>query len=78
MNLVEMLAIYHPERHSTAHKVQDIFTNPWKDHIPKISFVDPDGLPDAAPMLPSIGQVKKILKSYVFENFRQKKGFRKF
>ena len=48
---------------STADKLQDIFTKPWKDHIPKISFVDPDGLPDAAPKLPSIRQVKKILKS---------------
>ena len=48
---------------STADKLQDIFTKPWNDHIPKICLVDPDGLPDAAPKLPSIGQVKKILKS---------------
>ena len=53
MNLVELLAIilYTSSENlcSTADKLQDIFPKPWKDHIPKISSVDPDGPPDSAP-----------------------------
>lgn len=62
MNLVEILATYVYHLKTYADKLQPIFTKPWKDHIPKISSVDPDGLTDAAPKLLSIGQVKKILK----------------
>jgi len=66
MNLVEILAIY--VYHLKTYVLLQINFNPSSlSHgrilvIPKISSVDPDGLPDAAPKLLSIGQVKKILK----------------
>ena len=55
MNLVVViLAIYHLKTYVLLQT--DLKTS-------KISYVNPDGLSDAAPKLPSIGQVKKILKS---------------
>ena len=50
------------DMYTIAEKLQDIFTKPWKDHTPAIPLVDSDGLPDNPPRLPSIGQVKKLLK----------------
>lgn len=44
-------------------KFQDVFTKPWNDYIPMISSVDSESLPEVTPVLPSIGQVKMILKT---------------
>ena len=42
-------------------KLQDAFTRPWDNHFPSFPNIQPDGLPDHPPRLPSIGQVKATL-----------------
>ena len=44
-----------------AEKLQDAFTRPWDNHFPSFPNIQPDGLPDHPPRLPSIGQVKATL-----------------
>lgn len=44
-----------------AEKLQDVFTRPWDNHSPSFSDIQPEGLPDHPPKLPSIGLVKAFL-----------------
>ena len=44
-----------------AEKLQDSFTRPWDNHVSSFPNIQPDGLPDHSPRLPSIGQVKATL-----------------
>ena len=46
-----------------AEKLQDVFTGPWNGFTPLFPFINSEGLPEVAPRLPSIGQMKMILKS---------------
>ena len=47
--------------YTVVESLQDIFTKPWKDHVPALSLINPEGLPDNSHRVPSIGQVKKLL-----------------
>ena len=45
-----------------AEKLQEAFTRPWHDLTPTMAEVQQDGLSVSSPRIPSIGQVKNVLK----------------
>ena len=47
--------------YTVVERLQDILTKPWKDHVPALSLINPEGLPNNSSSVPSIGQVTKLL-----------------
>lgn len=51
-----------PSSENLTEKLQEAFTCPWHDFTPTTTEVEPGGLSVSSPRIPSIRQVKNVLK----------------